>query len=290
VGLRLNRWLTTLVLCWWFSNYILWYGILSANVWDWDWDKHFITSQFPADMPQIPKLGFVPRNPVASELAAVRLEWERSPGYPFYVKSNDCTTLGMGVYKVKNKDEFMHATQGQWNTQGMLLQRLGKGKSIFAVNYEHDTMTGAKGVMNIAYINQTITADPAYKGKPEYSAFIQYNPTEHPKLCAIFDKITDHIPGMHVGRFDLVAKSEKEFLAGKFTIIEMNGQASDVWRETSQGTRIMFKGHNIVIGLRNMLALRAYNPISMARIMFMAFYRAMFCDCSEFQWTPSSSS
>ena len=50
---RMNarQWLMGLVLCGLVSQYLFWYGILSANTYRQDWDKSYITSHFP-DEPQ----------------------------------------------------------------------------------------------------------------------------------------------------------------------------------------------------------------------------------------------
>jgi hypothetical protein len=103
--LRVHQWLMGLMLCWLVSNFVFWYGILSANVWHWDWDKYFITKHFPAGMPQVLRLGFAPANPTQADVEAA-VEWGKGR-FPFIAKSNGCTTLGVGVYFVKVSGNYL---------------------------------------------------------------------------------------------------------------------------------------------------------------------------------------
>ena len=119
----------------------------SANTYRHDWDKSYITSHFP-DEPQTLALTLVPASPTETDLSTAE-EWGRDR-YPFIVKSNDCTTQGVGVYKVRNDTELRAALTVQWNTAGMLLQSPAKGKLIVGVNWESDLSSGAKGVSGMA--------------------------------------------------------------------------------------------------------------------------------------------
>ena len=231
----------------------------------------------------------MPVSPTETDLSTAE-EWGRDR-YPFIVKSNDCTTQGVGVYKVRNDTELRAALTVQWNTAGMLLQSPAKGKLIVGVNWESDLSSGAKGVSGMArFLNQKGRDPPNYDTDHSVSKFVQIEFSKHPKLCSMFDYYAKHLPGFYVGRFDVMTPNVDSFLKGQFSVIEVNGAMSEIWDETKCGSRIQWKGHRVFMGWRHMLLLRAQNPFEMVRVMFGAFRRANGCGLSEFQWCPSSSS
>lgn len=212
--MRIKEWLVSMLLTVAFFNWLYWYGLLSVNVWDAHWDKYWVMDRFPK-IPQTPAQTLVYETDLDKAI-----KWSESR-YPFIAKPSGCSTMGIGVTFVRNQSDLEEVMRSEHARGGLILQEravccgnkamspsgmhsgcFGGHCTVFGVNYEVNTWTGAAGLTQVAsfrkvpkdmdYLEYLLDQHPA--------KYVQVDFRKHPKFVGIMEAYAKSVPGFYLGR------------------------------------------------------------------------------------------
>ena len=104
-------------------------------------------------------------------------------------------------------------------------------------------------------------------------------------LCNRLDEISRRIPGFFIGRYDIRYASDEDLAAGRFTIIELNGAASEatnIYDERNSlfsAYRTLYKQWDLVFRIGRANRDRGYKPASLLNVLRDARFYAAISQC-----------
>lgn len=261
-----------------FVLWILWYGQLSANVWDPSLSKFHIMEHVPEEF-KLEAILHRNNNPLITTLK-----------YPVVFKDNYCTTNGQGVELIHDSDQ----AQNYLNTtkNDTIIQQMCDYPYEFGISYERPPWTKVGKIISVVDTTENRAChlrrdfDEIHSQCNDRGSFTVRNDLITPALHSSVETVSQNIPGFYVGRYDVKTKSIEDLKQGRFKVIELNGVCGN---DLENGCNSKCRLGRITFGLYNMLKGKAHNPIKMAQIMRTSVKRAKDCRWFENAIMPSSS-
>ena len=260
-----------------FIIFIIWYSFLSVNVWDKSFTKYKILNYIPDCHPNKLNQSLFKKSHSTKLLYNLKL--------PKVFKSNDCSHFNSNVFLIESKrdlDNFLNKFNR--NKFNFIIQEPCFEQNEFTVCFTKNPITGKNHVF---HLTKRYEVNKDTNKLTECGKFcISERPHEiiKTKLPNKFKRriieLCSYVPNLKSTRFDIKAKDLKSLLNNEFKVIEMNGVLCMFFLGSIVNNKItyfrillevirIFFGYilKLILGLMNIITLKAHNPIKILGIM-----------------------
>ena len=201
--------------------------------------------------------------------------------YPIIIKPIFCSGDGKNIRLIQNEDElksFLNKNNENDIKNFMVQNYLNDSKIELGVLYEKLPFAKKGRIIEIVekkLIHGKINNNDEKGVRIFHTNYLQnqYKLINN-KTNDIFNKLSENITELNVGRYDIRLKRLEDLEKGYFKIVELNG---------TMGMRLMNYNNiswylsRFVIGLYNIFTLQGYSPIHLPIIMYKSLYSMTVC-------------
>ena len=196
--------------------------------------------------------------------------------YPIIIKPIYCSGNGYYIVIINNKYELDEYLKKCTNKNNFMVQNYLEDYKV-EIGLLYEKMPFQKNGKIIEIVEKTNQNDKIRSFNDKHKK-IHNNLINNSNLNNIINELSNMIPNMNVGRYDIRLKNIEDLEKGDFKIVEVNGtmgMSFDKYFDFQWYVR------RIIIGLFNIITFKCYSPVNLPVAMYKSYYSMNACNDYE---------
>jgi energy-coupling factor transporter transmembrane protein EcfT len=210
--------------------------------------------------------------------------------YPIIIKPTICSGLSKNITIINNQVELNNYLNKNSNKNLFMVQNYLQDENVDIKVMWEKLPWNKEG--KITEVDERERRDKINEQIMDLSEdiYISHLKLTNKHINNIFSNISEKIPGFNIGRYDIRAKNIHKFINGDFKIIELNGTFGMTMSGGIDEIPNVIKWYftRLVIGIYNIITLKAYSPINLLYVMFKGYNNTISCEDWEKLYSPYS--